>query len=144
VGTDFSDSAATALIEARRLTEGFGPAPVVIHAITGLAESLWEADATATHWLDFVSLTAEQVDARAGRPWLVLVHAAEELRAAGIVLGSHGRSGYQPLRLGSVTSRVSLLAPCPVVIVSARESWRSSRGSPTQAEGDERRHNWTG
>jgi nucleotide-binding universal stress UspA family protein len=144
VGTDFSNSAAAALFEARRLTERFGPAPVVIHAITCMAESLWEADATATHWLDSVSLAAEQVDARAGRPWLVLVHAAEELRASGIVLGSHGTSGYQPLRLGSVTARVSLIAPCPVVIVSARECWRSARDSTTHAEGDERRREWNG
>jgi nucleotide-binding universal stress UspA family protein len=143
VGTDFSNSAAAALIEARRLTEHFGPAPVVIHAITCLAESLWEADATATHWLDSVSLAAEQVDARAGRPALVLVHAAEELRASGIVLGSHGRSGYQPLRLGSVTARVSLIAPCPVVIVSAWSNWRSVRDSATHAEGH-RYRDWNG
>jgi nucleotide-binding universal stress UspA family protein len=141
VGTDFSDSAAAALIEARRLTEG-GPAPVVIHAITGMAESLWDADAAATRWLDSVSLAAEQIDARAGSPWLVLVHAAEELRASGIVLGSHGRSGYQPLRLGSVTARVSLIAPCPVVIVSARSSWRSTRNSAAHAEDHQRRREW--
>jgi nucleotide-binding universal stress UspA family protein len=139
VGTDFSDSAAAALTEARRLTERVGPAPIVIHAVTCMAESLWEADATATHWLDSVSLAAEQIDARAGQPWLVLVHAAEELRASGIVLGSHGRSGYQPLRLGSVTARVSLIAPCPVVIVSAR---RSAQSSAAHAEGDERDHEW--
>jgi hypothetical protein len=122
VGTDFSNSAAAALIEARGLTEGFGPAPIVIHAVTCMAESLWEADAAATHWLDSVSLAAEQVDAQAGSPWLVLV----------------------PLRLGSVTARVSLIAPCPVVIVSARESWRSARDSATHAESDEPRREWNG
>ena len=136
VGTDFSDSAAAALLEARRLSKRLGSAPFVLHAVTCPAEALWEADTTATRWLESVSLAPEHIDARAGRPWLVLIHAAEELRASGIVLGGRGRSGYQPFRLGSVAERVSLIAPCPVVIVSPRLSSGSGRDWESLAGGD--------
>jgi nucleotide-binding universal stress UspA family protein len=120
VGTDFSSGAGSALIYARQLSEISGGVPLVIHAITSLSEALWEADSTATRWLESFGLPARQLDARAGDPWLVLLHVAEELRASGIVLGSHGRSGPRPSKLGSVATRVSLTAPCPVVIVPPR------------------------
>ena len=37
-----------------------------------------------------------------------------------IVMGSHGRSGFKKLVLGSVTSAIITNAPCPVLTVKSR------------------------
>ena len=37
-----------------------------------------------------------------------------------IVIGRHGRSGYQPIELGSTAARIGLAAHCPVVLVGDR------------------------
>lgn len=46
-----------------------------------------------------------------------IVRRASELPADLIVMGTHGRSGFERLLLGSVTERVLLKAPCPVLTV---------------------------
>lgn len=47
---------------------------------------------------------------------------AETLGASLIVMGSHGRSGFERLMLGTVTSRVLHTAKCPVLVVPPRAS----------------------
>jgi len=42
---------------------------------------------------------------------------AEAQKADVIVMGTHGRRGYDRLTLGSVTNRVMRTAPCPVLVV---------------------------
>ena len=42
---------------------------------------------------------------------------AEAQKADVIVIGTHGRRGYDRLTLGSVTNRVMRTAPCPVLVV---------------------------
>lgn len=54
-----------------------------------------------------------------GNPAAVLVEAAAGAEL--LVVGSHGRSGLASLLLGSVSQQVANHAPCPVVIVPARE-----------------------
>jgi nucleotide-binding universal stress UspA family protein len=46
-----------------------------------------------------------------------IVREAKKLRAAMIVMGSHGRTGLQRLLLGSVAERTLRYANCPVLIV---------------------------
>lgn len=46
-----------------------------------------------------------------------IVEQAGELRAAYIVLGSHGHTAFYDLLVGSTTHAVLKTAPCPVVIV---------------------------
>jgi universal stress protein A len=46
-----------------------------------------------------------------------IVREAKKLRAAMIVMGSHGRTGLQRLLLGSVAERTLRYADCPVLIV---------------------------
>jgi universal stress protein A len=52
-----------------------------------------------------------------GRPAKVIVTAAADREADLIVMGTHGRSGFDRLIMGSVTERVLRSAPCPVVVV---------------------------
>jgi nucleotide-binding universal stress UspA family protein len=49
-----------------------------------------------------------------------IVHEAATMPADLIVLGTHGRSGFEHLMLGSVTERVLRKAPCPVLTVPHR------------------------
>jgi nucleotide-binding universal stress UspA family protein len=44
------------------------------------------------------------------------------LHADLLVVGSHGRSGFERLLLGSVTERVVRKAPCPVMVVPAHDA----------------------
>lgn len=49
-----------------------------------------------------------------------IVRLARRRRADLIVIGTHGRSGFAKLTLGSVAERVVTLASCPVLTVRAR------------------------
>src|SRR5439155_1113845 len=57
-----------------------------------------------------------------GVPFEEIVKAAEEEHADMIVMGTHGRSGYNRLLLGSVVGRVIHLAPCPVLTVRHKKA----------------------
>lgn len=52
-----------------------------------------------------------------GDPREVIVRVAEEQNADLIVVGSHGRSGFTKLLMGSVASHVVTHAPCNVCVV---------------------------
>jgi nucleotide-binding universal stress UspA family protein len=49
-----------------------------------------------------------------------VLKAAEEIDADLIILGTHGRSGFQHLVLGSVTEKILRKAACPVLTVPSR------------------------
>jgi len=59
------------------------------------------------------------------RPYQVILHEAQEWRADLIVLGSHGRSGFDRVVMGSVSEAVALHAKCSVEIVRERGSGTS-------------------
>jgi len=71
-------------------------------------------------------------------PWVVLSREARACAARILVVGSHGRSGYQPLAPGATTRKLLAAAPCPVVVVSARlGATRASAGPPAhQLQGE--------
>ena len=50
-------------------------------------------------------------------PAEVIAAVAKKSRAAMIVMGSHGRTGFQRFALGSVAERTLRYAPCPILIV---------------------------
>ena len=50
-----------------------------------------------------------------GEPWWVIGHEADALPADLLVMGTHGRGGFEHLLLGSVTEKVLRRAPCPVL-----------------------------
>ncbi|HME94444.1 MAG TPA: universal stress protein [Methylomirabilota bacterium] len=55
-----------------------------------------------------------------GIPADVIVRTARTRRAALIVMGTHGRSGFSRFLLGSVASRVVATSPCPVLTVRGK------------------------
>jgi nucleotide-binding universal stress UspA family protein len=77
-------------------------------------------------WLAEVSDEARNsgvpVEARVseGRPTAEIVRVAREMPADLIVMGTHGRTGFDRLVLGSVTEKVLRQAPCPVLTVTSK------------------------
>ena len=59
---------------------------------------------------------------RDGSPATETVRMAQELHADLIVMGTHGRTGFQRFVLGSVAETVLRRAPCPVLTVPPRAS----------------------
>ena len=51
-----------------------------------------------------------------GVPWREIIAMAKTQGADLIVMGTHGRTGFEQLFLGSVAERVVRLAPCPVLV----------------------------
>jgi nucleotide-binding universal stress UspA family protein len=68
----------------------------------------------------------------AGEPGAVIVRIAEEERFDLIVMGTHGRKGFERLVMGSVAERVVRHAPCPVLTVRAQDEAVSEKASATQ------------
>jgi nucleotide-binding universal stress UspA family protein len=56
-----------------------------------------------------------------GSPQTEIVKAAKDWPADLIVIGSHGRGGIERALLGSVAEGVMRRAPCPVLVVRAKE-----------------------
>jgi nucleotide-binding universal stress UspA family protein len=54
-------------------------------------------------------------------PAEAIVAAAKEEGCEMIVMGTHGRTGFKHLMLGSVAEQVVRAAPCPVLTVRAAE-----------------------
>jgi nucleotide-binding universal stress UspA family protein len=77
----------------------------------------WLADAAASAHAEGVVVEAQVVE---GRPIPEILRVAKETEAGLIVLGTHGRTGFDRLLLGSVTERILRQAPCPVLTVTAR------------------------
>jgi nucleotide-binding universal stress UspA family protein len=58
---------------------------------------------------------------REAEPWREIVAVAEELPADLVVMGTHGRGGFEQLLLGAVAEKVLRRAPCPVLTVCREE-----------------------
>jgi len=56
------------------------------------------------------------------RPYQVILHEAEQWNADLIVVGSHGRSGFDRVVMGSVSEAVALHAKCSVEVVRERRT----------------------
>ena len=90
----------------------------------GVTEAeLEDIEARARLWLAPAigpGLAADVVVLEGSQPAAEIVTRAASLPAGLIVLGTHGRSGFDHLLLGSVTEKVLRKAPCPVMTVPPR------------------------
>lgn len=135
VATDFSEPSATALDYGRVLARTFGATLHLVHVVesifvandvmggayAGLPQALEEA---ARKQLD-ATLAEDDRRELNGRATLLasigaatgIVQYAKDEGVDLIVLGTHGRSGWSHLLLGSVAEKVLRMAPCPVLTV---------------------------
>lgn len=67
---------------------------------------------------DKTSYPGLHFEAKFGEPASEIVHFAQHLNATMIVMSTHGRTGVKRLLLGSVAHKVSVLAACPVTLLS--------------------------
>jgi nucleotide-binding universal stress UspA family protein len=133
---DFSEFSARALERAVRLGNWFDARVEVLHVIpfvmpAGPGLPYFPAPPTVTtaqreqagYDLDrFVETFLEEgvpieTRVREGDPWRLICDEAEAIAADLLVLGTHGRSGFEHLLLGSVTEKVLRRAHCPVLTV---------------------------
>lgn len=101
---------ATPLIPAGEL----GPYPLYVMSDEDAERLRTEVEKFVANSAVRVPFTAKVVE---GNVVSWIVRQASELPADLIVMGTHGRSGFERLLLGSVTERVLLKAPCPVLTV---------------------------
>ena len=131
--TDFSPGSAAAFAAACDLARDYDARLVVLHAFGPavpigtegviVSSDLDELRAIARKELDAVRPTNSTVRVervvREGPSTQAILDAAKEFDANLIVMGTHGRTGFQRLVLGSVTEEVLRQAPCPVLTVKA-------------------------
>jgi nucleotide-binding universal stress UspA family protein len=140
VPTDFSAASGKALEYAAALAAQFGAKVTLLH-IAEIASMGYEYGAT-----DFPRMEAElqlaadkqiadclrgdnAVQIQIGRGWPFggkrayheIIEAARKQRTDLIVISTHGQSGIDRLIMGSTAERVVRCAPCPVLVVRARE-----------------------
>lgn len=134
VGADFSDHTTEALAHARRYAGAFDAPIVVSHVRDAPADTLVDSDARAPltppsgiasreeahaalrDLLDDADVDAERYVVP-GRPAEELAALAHRTNAGLLVVGTHGRRGWDRLRLGSVAEGVARHAECPVLVV---------------------------
>ena len=118
-GVDFSPSSAAAVATAMRLADLLAARVEILHDSERGAAGAALPEA-AGHYRAVTADSRHSFHVREGLPWLELLRRAEELRPLALVVGSHGRSGLNPLALGSTASKLVLVSPCPVMVVTAR------------------------
>jgi nucleotide-binding universal stress UspA family protein len=137
VATDFSEPSTVALDYGRELARTYEATLHVLHVTEDLrwrfaadatpafpADAQEEIEASARARVNAL-LTDEdraQLHARAGvqtavSPAESIVEHAKTETIDVIVIGTHGRSGFSRVLMGSVAERVVRLAPCPVLTV---------------------------
>ncbi|MGH2905912.1 MAG: universal stress protein [Solirubrobacterales bacterium] len=138
VGTDGSDTAAQAVVQAGELAEKLSAALVIVSAFDPVSESrLKDERSEAPQDVEWAINEREDVDdmlghvaaplkergievkvsARKGNPADAILDVAEEEHADLIVVGNKGMAGARRFLLGSVPNKISHHAPCSVLIV---------------------------
>jgi nucleotide-binding universal stress UspA family protein len=135
---DFSDTSTRAMAYAMALSSWYSAQLEILHVApafendlmprqpspTGAPESPLSRDAIVSEirrlleQAGALNLNATVVT-QEGHAQAVIVRRAEARQADLIVMGSHGRSGFNRLLLGSVTEKVLRAATCPVLTVPA-------------------------
>jgi nucleotide-binding universal stress UspA family protein len=135
---DFSDTATRALVHATALAKWYAAQLTVLHVVPAFEESMVSAFPLleAEHRTPYAPLRDDvladmrsaieragastlepTLRAEEGRAHRVIVDCAAALQSNLLVLGTHGRGGFNRLFLGSVTEKVIRTAPCPVLTV---------------------------
>lgn len=140
--TDFQPPARRAFTYALKLARVFGASLKIVHVIKTVSESavvgphhrsLNPLKTAALLELGRMVRAAEDTGLRAessllfGAPTDCILESTTRFHARLIVMGTHGRTGWDRLKLGSTAQAVVRTAPCPVLVlqeVVARDSFR--------------------
>jgi len=128
--TDFSPTSAVAFNVAAALARDYRARVIALHVIepvrVGFSEygnyiGPEEDKVRATELLNAIEAPSPRVTMEhrmmEGAPAEVIVETAAEVKADLIVLGTHGRTGFTRLVMGSVAEEVLRNAPCPVLTI---------------------------
>jgi nucleotide-binding universal stress UspA family protein len=138
--TDYSKASAKAFATALTLANANRATLTVLHVFAPFmpvvseeyisGTTLEQIDADARRWsqqqLTKLTDKAKRAGIRAvgmmaeGEPARQIVRAARSKRADLIVVGTHGRTGFNRFLVGSIAQRVVVTAPCPVVTVRGK------------------------
>ena len=138
--TDFSRASSAAYKRAVDMAKGNRAELLLVHVLTPavpivadgyVSPQVYEDMAHATRaygqkHLDTLVRKAKQAGARVkgllleGVPHERIAQAARSRKADLVVIGTHGRTGFAKLFLGSVASRVLTVSPCPVLTVRGK------------------------
>lgn len=148
VPTDFSDESYNALRQALELARQFSSDVLLIHVVepihpypvTGLSsypidlppDPIFEMRGEAGKLLEQLKLEAKtktsipvETVLRVGRAYDQIIQVARDSEVDLIVISTHGYTGLKHVLLGSTAERVVRHAPCPVMVVRAREGGAS-------------------
>jgi nucleotide-binding universal stress UspA family protein len=152
--TDFSDLSRGALELACSLARDHDAELIICHVapppIVAAGEVVLEFPASATEQLAGELDQVKPTDPRVrvahrllqGDPATEIVRLATEAKADLIVMGTHGRSGFGRLLMGSVAEQVMRKAPCPVVTMKASPADRAKQ-EPVAAAAGSSNGKWT-
>ena len=100
----------------------YGPGPVVFEPIVLTAVDRDQLLADTNAFIEAEAAPGVAIDAvvREGNPAAEIVDQATGMNADLLVIGTHGRSGFERLLLGSVAEKVLRKARCPVLTVPRR------------------------
>jgi nucleotide-binding universal stress UspA family protein len=129
--TDFSPTAQTALAFAQGIARRYGSKLFAVHVVSPaktqmlppeswgpVQQSLDEAASREMAQLDAqLQGLRHQVDVCSGSVWTVISKLIETNHIDLLVMGTHGRSGFERLLMGSVAEEIFRQAPCPVLTV---------------------------
>jgi nucleotide-binding universal stress UspA family protein len=129
--TDFSPGSAAAFVYACDLARDYDARLIVLHAVGPIVPVAADGMIVSPDLDELRDIARKQLDAirpanpavrveravREGPSTQAILEAAAEFRADLIVMGTHGRTGFRRLVLGSVTEEVLRKAPCPVLTV---------------------------
>ena len=126
---DHSESGRAAFQQALSLAKAHGALLGLVFAIPRNVRFNWRALERIRLMAGFRAIAAAEgvslsISAQQGDPAaIVLLHARARTYDA-IVIGTHGRSGLERLRFGSIAERVVAEAPCPTFVVRSMEDGR--------------------
>jgi nucleotide-binding universal stress UspA family protein len=138
VPTDFGEAADAALAYARALARNFDASIDLVHVVEDAAARMYAGEVfiavPPTLQKDIEDAARRELAPRlidndpdplqvrpvvltSNAPALTIVQYAKEMAIDLIVMGTHGRSGFERLALGSVTEKILRKATCPVLAV---------------------------
>ena len=146
VPTDFSEQAERALSAATSLARALGAKLHVVHVgpdvpyfgppfAPGLAFANELTAASRKEFDAYMAAVRERGIEAAGTLAIGVAHVeiirvAKDIGADLIVMGTHGRSGFQYLLLGSVAERVVRTSPIPVMVVPSPQKSAERPATP--------------